>query len=642
MIINIGDDILKLHRLGLLDIILEDKTTKRNIMWATDAYAERGELFERNAEITPALVTGDNAGLIKTRARKAFEQQSERTKKRAEVFTPLWVVRKMNDYADETWFNRRDGINKLDKAGHIAFTAKHKWQYYVENRRMELTCGEAPFLVTRYDAESGEMLPLSERTGILDRKLRAVNENAEAPDEWLEWTFKALQSTYGYEFQGDNLFIARINLLMTFEENMEAVWHRKPTLSHYKRAINIIAWNIWQMDGLSDRVPYSTVEEQFSLFEDDAKERRPYCRINNWRQQRSIQFRSMKGERTKMKFDYIIGNPPYQEEQEGENKTYAPPIYHLFLDEAYKLSDRVELIHPARFLFNAGSTPKAWNKKMLADPHLKVLFHEQNSARVFSNTDIKGGIAVTYRDNGKNFGAIETFTPFDELNRIKRKVEAYDGFSTMSEMVTSAYAYHFTRKMHDDFPSAITRLSSGHAYDLKSNVFEKLPEIFVDSPYDDSLFAKVIGLLNSKRVFKYIKRDYLEAPENFEKFKVIMPAANGSGALGEVMSTPLIGEPLIGETETFISIGSLETYEEAEALLKYVKTKFCRVMLGILKVTQHITPDKWKYVPLQDFTSMSDIDWNQSVADIDVQLYRKYGLDEAEIAFIESHVKEME
>ena len=106
MIINIGDDILRLHRLGLLDIILEDKTTKRNIMWATDVYAERGELFERNAEITPALVTGDNAGLIKTRARKAFEQQSERTKKRAEVFTPLWVVRKMNDYADETWFSR--------------------------------------------------------------------------------------------------------------------------------------------------------------------------------------------------------------------------------------------------------------------------------------------------------------------------------------------------------------------------------------------------------------------------------------------------------------------------------------------------------------------------------------------------------
>ena len=648
MIINIGDDILKLHRLGLLDIILEDKTTKRNIMWATDVYAERGELFERNAEITPALVTGDNAGLIKTRARKAFEQQSERTKKRAEVFTPLWVVRKMNDYADETWFNRRDGVNKLDKAGHIAFTAKHKWQYYVENRRMELTCGEAPFLVTRYDAESGEMLPLSERTGILDRKLRAVNENAEAPDEWLEWTFKALQSTYGYEFQGDNLFIARINLLMTFEENMEAVWHRKPTLSHYKRAINIIAWNIWQMDGLNDRVPYSLVEEQFSLFEDDAKERRPYCRINNWRQQRSIQFRSMKGERTKMKFDYIIGNPPYQDETLGDNKGFAPPIYDKFLDESYKLADKVEMIHPARFLFNAGSTPKAWNKKMLEDSHLKILFHEQNSSKVFANTDIKGGVAITYHDTVKNFGAIGTFTPFDELNSILHKVKSSSSFESIVPIVITRTAYRLTDKMHEDHPEAIGQLSNGHAYDMSTNIFERLPQIFFnEKPNDGEDYIKILGRENNVRVYKFIRRDYVNDVINLNKYKIILPKSNGSGALGEVLTTPLIGEPLIGEpligeTESCISIGIFDTMEEADACFKYIKSRFARTLLGVLKVTQDNPPDKWKYVPLQDFTSMSDIDWNQSVADIDVQLYRKYGLDEAEIAFIESGVKEME
>lgn len=148
-------------------------------------------------------------------------------------------------------------------------------------------------------------------------------------------------------------------------------------------------------------------------------------------------------------------------------------------------------------------------------------------------------------------------------------------------------------------------------------------------------------MIKSKRLYRYIKRKYLEDTLNLGKYKVLMPAANGSGALGEVLSTPLIGEPLIGGTETFISIGAFETLYEAEALLKYVKTKFARALLGVLKITQHVTPEKWKYVPLQDFTEGSDIDWSKSIHEIDLQLYRKYGLDEKEIEFIESHVKEM-
>ena len=185
-------------------------------------------------------------------------------------------------------------------------------------------------------------------------------------------------------------------------------------------------------------------------------------------------------------------------------------------------------------------------------------------------------------------------------------------------------------------------MSKGHAFDLKSNVFEKLPDVFFEQkPDDDQTYAKVLGLIGGKRVYRYIKKDYLEAPENFLKYKVLMPAANGSGAIGEVLSTPLIGEPLIGETETFISIGSFDTYEEANALLKYVKTKFSRVLLGILKVTQHITPEKWRYVPLQDFTSNSDIDWSKSIEEIDEQLFDKYGLDDKEREFIRTKVKEM-
>lgn len=147
--------------------------------------------------------------------------------------------------------------------------------------------------------------------------------------------------------------------------------------------------------------------------------------------------------------------------------------------------------------------------------------------------------------------------------------------------------------------------------------------------------------MKAKRVIKWIKREYIKEPENFEHYKIFVPAANGSGALGEVLSTPVIGQPVIGHTQTFISIGCFDTEFEANALLKYVKSKFARTMLGILKITQHNPAPKWKYVPLQDFTPASDIDWSKSIPEIDRQLYAKYGLDEKEIAFIESHVKEM-
>ena len=344
-----------------------------------------------------------------------------------------------------------------------------------------------------------------------------------------------------------------------------------------------------------------------------------------------------------MKFDYIIGNPPYQDEAIGENVTYAPPIYHLFMEEAYKISDKVELIHPARFLFNAGSTPKDWNRKMLSDPHFKVLYYEQKSAKIFADTDIKGGVAISYRDAGKKFGAIETFTAFDELNGIMRKVYLSTEFESFSKIVVTRTAYRMTDKMHEDHPEAISQLSKGHPYDMSTNIFERLPQIFYDDkPEDGKEYIQMIGRENNKRAYKYICRDYVNQVDNLEKFKVFVPKSNGSGALGEILTTPLIGQPLIGHTESFISIGSFDTEEEASACYKYVCSKFARCLLGVLKVTQDNPPEKWKYVPMQDFTVDSDIDWSQSVSGIDRQLYRKYGLDQREIEFIESHVKEME
>lgn len=170
-----------------------------------------------------------------------------------------------------------------------------------------------------------------------------------------------------------------------------------------------------------------------------------------------------------------------------------------------------------------------------------------------------------------------------------------------------------------------------------------MPELFTDvKPDDGHEYVQIFGLLKGERYYKWFRRDYVKEVPNLFKYKVLIPKANGSGTLGEVLSTPLCGSPLCGFTEKFISIGETDSKDEAEATLKYVKTKFARTMLGILKVTQNNAKPTWKYVPLQNFTGNSDIDWSKPIAEIDRQLYKKYDLTPDEIKFIETHVKEME
>lgn len=342
-------------------------------------------------------------------------------------------------------------------------------------------------------------------------------------------------------------------------------------------------------------------------------------------------------------FDYVIGNPPYQEEFSSDgNKTYAAPVYNFFMDAANEVGERVQLIHPARFLFNAGSTPKTWNKKMLDDPHFKVLRYEEDATKVFPNTDIKGGIAITYHDKGQNFGAIEVFAKYDELNNILHGVLKSTDFKGMDTFVVTRTAYRLTDKMHEEHPEALAQLSEGHAYDMSTNIFERLPQIFFDRlPDNRNNYIQVLGRENNQRVYKYVKAEYVNEPKNLYKYKLYLPSGNGNGQFGEALTSPVISAPGIAATETFISIGSFDSEYEVNSLLKYIQSKFSRSLLGVLKITQHLTPAVWKYVPLQDFTEKSDIDWSKSIHEIDLQLYRKYGLEEREIEFIETHVKEM-
>lgn len=346
-------------------------------------------------------------------------------------------------------------------------------------------------------------------------------------------------------------------------------------------------------------------------------------------------------ENKEMKFDAVVGNPPYQLVNNGDGNG-ADPVYHLFIDAACAICDKVTFIHPARFLFNAGKTPKEWNRKMLRNEHFKVIDYWAESTSIFPSVDVKGGIAITYFDRNQDFGSIGCYTAHKELQSILKKV-MNDDFVSFADLVYPRDLYHLTELLYKENEWAENRQSKGHRYDLGSNVFSVFPELFFDEkPNDSDVYAQIYGRNGSKRTIKWIKNKYLKTPDNFNKYKVFIPKSNGAGLLGEVLSTPIVAMPNVGHTVTFLSIGKFNTFNEASAVLNYIKCKFTRTLLGTLKVTQDNPRETWLNVPRQNFTENSDIDWSKSIAEIDQQLYKKYNLSDEEIAFIESMIKPME
>ena len=360
-----------------------------------------------------------------------------------------------------------------------------------------------------------------------------------------------------------------------------------------------------------------------------------------------------------MKFDAVVGNPPYQDSVSVNNRQGA--IYHYFYDIASELSDRYSLISPARFLFNSGLTPKEWNKKMLENEHIRVVNFEEDATKIFPNTDIKGGVAIIEYDAKTKFGAIEEFIP----NRILQSISSHFNKDAKKNLPSIIYggrsALKFTEKFIQDYPQSITdrigaiqkdhpnvtNLSPNEEYELKSSTFEVLSYVFKENPPENNRdYYKILGLISGKRVNRWIEIKYMSprypSNNNIDKYKILVPESNGSGRFGEILSSPVVVKPFETSTPTFISIGAFETEIEANNLLKYVKTKFTRTLLGILKKTQHNSAPTWAYVPIQNFTENSDIDWSKSVHEIDLQLYKKYGLSDEEIAFIESKVKPMD
>ena len=336
-----------------------------------------------------------------------------------------------------------------------------------------------------------------------------------------------------------------------------------------------------------------------------------------------------------MKFDAVVSNPPYQV---GVNKE---PLYHHFISIGMEIGDLGTLIHPGRFLFNAGKTPKAWNQKMLNDEHFKVVKYWKKSDEVFDAVDIKGGVAVTMWDKQNVIGPIGTFVLHDELRTIQEKVESL-GEESFSKLVYSRDLYQLTELFYKENPELEGRQSKGHRFDLGTTAFSLFPEVFSDEKPAGDGYALVVGRENDTRIAKWIKKEYLKLPDNFESYKIAFPVANGSGKFGESLSDPFVCGPYCAQNTTFLSAGNFYTLFEAQSCLKYVKTKFARCMLGIFKVTQHTTREAWRAVPLQNFTQQSDINWDLSIPDLDAALYQKYNLTRDEIEFIESNVSAMQ
>lgn len=315
--VDIKENFIKKLDDSLLSILLKDHSSGKNIVWATDNYEIKGDGYESYSSITVKAITGRRGNVIKPRVGKSKKEQLHRVKDKAEVFTPSWICNRQNNLIDNAWFEKENVFNiEKEKSWHtvtkkITFPNGKTWQDYVKANRMEISCGEAPYLCSRYDTVSGLWIELQDRIGVLDRKIRIINENTASKEEWLKWVKEAYKATYGFEWQGDSLLIARENLLFTFIDYYEGRFTESPDIDTLTEMAKIISWNIFQMDGLKFVIPNSCKpipKRQFSIFDiiDENEEATKLCegcrkndnklhsgiyvRVMDWGKKKSVRF----------------------------------------------------------------------------------------------------------------------------------------------------------------------------------------------------------------------------------------------------------------------------------------------------------------------------------------------------------------
>lgn len=641
-------------------ILLKDKATKQNIIWATNSYEHLGFEYSDNSQIQEYLISKINKWIVQPRVQKSVEQQQKRTRTKAEVFTPAWLCNKMNNLCDEQWFSKADVFNtEVDRDWQtnpekIEFSYNKGWQKYIDQRILEITCGEAPYLCSRYDMSSGQIITINNRIGILDRKLRVINENTTNKEEWYKWVIRAFQSCYGYEYQGDSLLIARINMLLSFYEYYKDRWNEEPSKNQLKKIANIISWNLWQMDGLKGTVPNGApnkVNEQLRIngFTNTKNvEIENYeCKLYNWRADRSLYYSDLKGVKRKMKFDFAIGNPPYMVEDKKDTtpksseqkvtRTSAVPVYQYFMTEAKKISNAWILITPSRWMTGGRGLDK-FRKENISDEHYSQIHDYENDRDVFPNNDIGGGVMISLWDKNHN-GKLDYYAyNRDDIVHTKRML------NTGNDIVIRDYKSSIILSKIDSSNSFSSIVSSRKPYGFPADTTRKSPELYSDEK--NKQFNVKFYCWDGKPMIKYISINSIVNKKSVEAWKVFLsktadPPMRFGRENKEILRLPFLGEPLTACSETYLVVGESQTKSEAKNVMKYIKSKFLRFLVLQRKKTQNVSRGVFDLVPLQDFTENSDIDWSKSIHEIDLQLYKKYNLDDTEIEFIEKNVKEM-
>lgn len=315
-LVDIKEDKLLQANNDILNALLFDNTTKKNIIWASDNYEEYGNGFGFDKEITIDKITGNYGDVIKPRSRKNSNEKLKRIKDNGEVFTPSWICNEQNNLADNAWFGKDNVFNTpiqkkwITTEEKVKFTNNRTWQDYIKSLRLEISCGEAPYLVSRYDTVTGKSIKLKDRVGLLDRKLRVLSENVDIESDWIKWSLIAIKSIYGYDWQGDNVLLARENILYTYIDYFKEKFNRKPSLDLIKEVVQIISWNIWQMDGLKFVVPNSCKNEiirEYTLFGDiETKTECNGCKTGNIKNHNGIYCKIMNWEKNKVVKFYTI------------------------------------------------------------------------------------------------------------------------------------------------------------------------------------------------------------------------------------------------------------------------------------------------------------------------------------------------
>ena len=666
---------------AVLDTLLKDKSTGKNIIWATDPPEElQTVMYEPvtdRSQITTQQLRLTHYEVVLPRMMKQTDTQQQRTRKKGEVFSPAWVCNKMNNALDADWFR---GLGAGESAGQFTVELPQGWQtvetpvqfpvckgrtpawvQYVQSRRLEVTCGEAPFLASRYDAATGEMIPVARRIGILDRKLRVVSENAATEDEWRKYATHAVQSTYGYEYQGDNLLLARVNLLLTYAEHLQARWQRKPTEEELQAIANIISWNLWQMDGLHLSVPGGKPQpeaEQLDLFSmlGAAEEQPPTvsCKVKNWRKGghgTTQNFETIQEGSTSMKFDYVIGNPPYQEEtvEEVSKKNGQAPrknIFHYFQMAADQVARRgTDLIYPAgRWIHRSGKGMENFGLEQINDPHLKKLIFYPKSRELFDGVDIADGVGIVIKDMTKQTMGFEyVYTSEQKCICVKVKNPGTELMPldprniVITEKVKSVVEKYKLNYLHD-------RILPRSLFGIESNFIEENPEKAVLLETVDNIdYSKQIKLFTNDKAGKagrakwyVVDKNVVENnPEYISQWKVVVSSANAGGQKRDSQLEIVDNHSAFGRAR--VALASFETQDEANNFYNFARSYVVR--FTFLMTDESLTALGKRVPDLMDYTNKNSlVDFSEP---LDEQLYLLFELNSDEIEYIESTINNL-